>query len=169
MNAYEIQLLHRTYVKDEPVELREVYRFKTRFNRVYFIIVEIFEMNIYAIKFHLRIHKDLPNKYKIEINDGDAFRIFSTCIKMAEIILKSNPEASFGFIGQNSDGESTHLTQRYRIYNQLAKRYFDPKKFNHHKDEINSIYFLENKKNRTVDIDKINRLLNQYYIFPDGD
>lgn len=170
MIPYKIKLLHRIYHSNDKILCKtDVYRFKTRFNRVYFIVVEAFNSNVYAIKFHLRIHQHLPNKYQFKIDDGDAFRIFSTCISMASIILENDPKASFGFIGQNSIDESIILTQRYRIYNQLAKRYFQPKNYTHHKDEKNSIYFLANKKNKTLNVKKVSESINQFYIFNNDD
>ncbi len=166
MIPYKIKLIHRVYHNDETLVRTDLYKFKTRFDRVYFIIVEVFKLNVYAIKFHLRIHKNLSNKYQIEINDGDAFRILSTCIDMARIILSEDELASFGFIGQNSIGEKLFKTQRYRVYSNLAKRYFNPKNFSHNKDENNSIYFLGNCKNKLLDVSEVNKTITEYYIFP---
>lgn len=162
MKPYDLKFFHREYIQDGLLEIRHIYRFRTRLGRVYFIEVEEYESNIYFAKFYCRIHKDLPNRYKIQLEDGDPFRIFSTCIQLAAKILKGDPLASFGFIGENSIGEAPENTRRYRIYRVLSERYFSPKAFIHEKDDCNSTYFIINKKNK-VDKKVIEKKFNEYY------
>ena len=99
----------------------------------------------------------------MQLEDGDPFRIFSTCIQIAALILQKDPLASFGFIGENSIGEDSQNTRRYRIYRVLSERYFSPKAFIHEKDDFNSTYFIINKKNK-VDKKLIEKKFNEYYI-----
>src|SRR5690606_4573505 len=113
-------------------------------------------------KFYLRIHKNLKNKYKLIIDDGDGFRILSTCIRLALNIYQKDNLASFGYIGENKIGESKNKTQRYRVYSMISKRDFSPKKFEHLKDEKNSIYFLLNKKNSEINKELVTENLLEY-------
>lgn len=163
MKPYDLQFFHREYIYDGLLEKRHIYRFKTRFNRVYFIEVEQYKNNIYFAKFYCRIHKNLKDRYKIQLEDGDGFRIFSTCIKLATLLLKEDPLASFGFIGENSIKEQKINTRRYRIYKVLSERYFSPKAFIHERDDYNSTYFIINKKNK-IDKKELESKFNVYYI-----
>ena len=149
MKPYSLQFFHREKVNDKLLVERDIYRFVTRFNRVYFIEVEKYRDHIYFAKFYCRIHKNLKNRYKMQLDDGDGFRIFSTCISVAGIIYRNDPQASFGFIGESSIGEDPQNTRRYKIYRKLSERYFSPLAFNHEKDDYNSTYFILNKKNWT--------------------
>jgi len=163
LKPYELHFFHRERVNDGLLIKRDIYRFKTRFNRVYFIEVEQYHSNIYFAKFYCRIHKNLKNRYKLQLEDGDGFRIFSTCIDLAAHILTQDPLASFGFIGENSLGERPENTRRYRIYRTLTVRYFSPKAFIHEKDDYNSTYFIINKKQK-VDRKLIEKKFNEYYV-----
>lgn len=165
MNTYPIHFFHKEYINDSALESRITYRFKSiKANRIYFIEVERYKYDIYIAKFYLRIHKDNPNRYKIITNHGDAFRIFNTCVSITNIILEENPLASFGFKGESSIGEEPQNTKRFRIYSNLAIRYFSPKRYLHNKDVSNSTYFLLNKKNENITTNKVEKLFNDYYI-----
>lgn len=163
MIPYELKFFHREYILEDFLQIRHTYRFKTRLNRVYFIEVEEYKSHIYFAKFYCRLHKNLKNRYKIQLDDGDAFRIFSTCIQLAARIIKEDPLASFGFIGENSIGEEPNNTRRYRIYRVLSERYFSPKAFVHEKDDSNSTYFIINKKNK-IEKRLIEKKFNEYFI-----
>lgn len=139
-----------------------MYRFKTRFDRVYFIELEEYQSSVYMAKFYCRIHKNLKDRYKKQLEDGDGFRIFSTCVQLAATVLKENPLASFGFIGESSEGEGVQNTRRYRIYRTLSERYFSPKAFIHEKDDLYSTYLIINKKNQ-IDRNLIEKRFNEYY------
>lgn len=166
MKPYTSSLLHREIVEDGTLKSKDLYSFKTRLNRKYFIEIDRYVDNVYIAKFYLRIHKDKKNKYQIIVNDGDGFRILSTCIKLAHEISSEDSLASFGFIGENREGEEKNNTQRYRVYKLLSTKYFNPLKYDHIKDEVNSIYFLLNKKNISLTIQKVSLTLNSYYILP---
>jgi hypothetical protein len=135
LKSYQLHFFHREYIEDGLLEKRHIYRFKTRLDRVYFIEVEQYKNHVYFAKFYCRIHKNLKNRYKIQLEDGDGFRIFSTCIKLATLLLKEDSLASFGFIGENSIKEQKINTRRYRIYKVLSERYFSPKAFIHERDD----------------------------------
>lgn len=164
MSPYELTFFHRVYINDGTLISRDTYRFKTRFNRVYFIDVECFEQNLYVAKFYLRIHKNLENKYRLLINDGDGYRILSTCVSLAVLINKRNPKASFGFIGERRLDERDFInTQRYRIYSMLCRRYFSPKKYNHENNDNASVYFVLNKAEKSINKQIIEQKLVEYY------
>lgn len=166
MKPYSFKFFHREKINDGTLISRDTYRFKTRYDRVYFVEIETYVDNVYIAKFYLRIHKNLKNKYKFVINDGDGFRILSTCIQIAKKINDDDNIASFGFIGESCIGESTIKTKRYRIYSMIAAKYFSPNKYNHIRDEETSIYFLLNKLNEKVSLKEIEKKLNSYYILP---
>lgn len=167
MKPYKVTFFHRVHRNEKTLISTDIYRFNTRFNRVYFIEVEVFENNIYIAKFYLRIHQHLKNKYKIIIDDGDGFRVLSTCISLAKQISNNDLLASFGFIGESRINESLNNTQRYRVYKLISFNNFSPKKYNHVKDEENSIYFILNKSNKKLTINKVSKRLNEYYEIPE--
>ncbi|PKD15890.1 hypothetical protein APR41_11455 [Salegentibacter salinarum] len=163
MKPYQLVFFYREYIEDGLLEKRHIYRFKTRLDRVYFIEVEEYKNHVYFAKFYCRIHKNLKDRYKIQLEDGDGFRIFSTCINLAAIILKEDALASFGFIGESSKGEEPQHTRRYKIYKTLSERYFSPKAFIHERDDYNSTYFIINRKNK-IDPKLLERKFSEYYI-----
>lgn len=165
MKPYNLQFFHRLKIDDGTIVSKDIYRFKTRFNRVYFIELERYENSLYIAKFYLRIHKDLKDKYKIVINDGDGLRVLSTCISLALKVNAQDPLASFGFIGERRLEESMNNTQRYRIYSMMSAKYFSPKKYDHVKDDNTSLYFILNKQNCALNKDIIEARINEYYVF----
>lgn len=163
MNPYKLKFFHREKINKDSLISRDIYRFETRFGRVYFIEVECYLHHLYVAKFYLRIHKNLKNRYKLIINDGDGFRILSTCIKLALEIYSRDSKASFGYIGESKEDENSFNTQRYRVYSALSIRYFSPKKYDHFKDEKNSVYFLLNKSNAPINEDIVSEYLKKYF------
>jgi hypothetical protein len=165
LNPYKVDFFHRSKDGDKNLIRRDYYRFKTRFNRVYFIEVEVYKKSLFFVKFFCRIHKNLDTKYQIVLNDGDAFRILSTCISLASILLKEDSKASFGFIGINDLGKNRNNTRRYKIYKTLAQRYFSPESFNHVKNIEYSIYLLLSKKNVNLSAEEIQNEISVNYDF----
>ena len=164
MTPYQFNFFHREKVNDGTLISRDIYRFKTRFNRVYFIEIERYISSLYAAKFYLREHKNLADRYKKIIGDNDAFRILSTCVAIAEKISQEDNMASFGFIGVNSLGEKVKNNKRYRIYSTISARYFSPDTYDHFKEDRRGIYFLLKKDNPEIDVQKVNDTLNEYYL-----
>lgn len=167
LHCYCFSFHHRFKINEGVHLTTDVYRFVSRYNRIYLVEVEVYEKSFYFLKFYLRSHNRLPGRYKyrVLIGDNDSFRIFNTCIAIASEILKKDPLASFGFIGVDSDDEkSIANTKRYRIYKKLAVTYFSTENFDHQKDDSNSMYLLLNRGNQELNKDEINQKINEIYI-----
>jgi len=141
-----------------------VYRFTGAYRR-YIIRVEHYEYDVYVLKFFPWQYKNEEKlRYQILTKDGDARKIFNTCLNLAESILAINENASFGFKGQNGPDEPESNTKRFKVYALYAFKYFEPKAFEHYIDENVSIYLLLNTKNKEESLStKINCALNEYY------
>lgn len=101
-----------------------LYKVKTTKKKPYLIKVDCYDNDLHFIKFYpknLHLSKD---KYRQRIKGvNELSRIVATCIKIAQSILKKNPDACFGFYGQwdekdviNTRQGKTSTSQRYRIY-----------------------------------------------------
>lgn len=166
MNPYEFELHHRTHQDDELYERIDIYRFKTRLNRVYLVEVECFKKNLYFVKFYLRSHKNLgKKKYRVVLNDHDASRILDTCLAITKKIAESDELASFGFFGMNSENETLTRTIRYRIYSQMAITFFSESLYHHSKDDNNSLYILINKRQESLDPEEIVEKIETHFDF----
>ncbi len=98
------------------------------------------------------------------IGDNESLRIFNTCIAIAHHIHSENPAASFGFIGTSGfDEGSMENTKRYRIYKKLATTYFPLERFNHQRDDDNSLYLLLNLKNNALNTEMIIEKMYEMY------
>jgi len=85
-------------------------------------------------------------------------------------IYKANPKASFGFIGANSENESTENTKRYRVYNRLVATKISNELFKHVEDRQTSAYMLVNRKELEEYpdlIEKIERTFEELYDYFD--
>ena len=49
--------------------------------------MEVYEHNFYAIKFHLKSHKDSPHKYSLMTGLNEARPVICTCIAIMHEIL----------------------------------------------------------------------------------
>ena len=58
--------------------------------------------------------------------------VVNTCIAVLWEIAENDPLSSFGFIGANSEGESTVETKRFRVYHRLINTYFGNETFRHY-------------------------------------
>lgn len=163
---YDYKLHHRFHENDGTLIRTDLFRFVTAYNRVYFAEVEVYEDNLYAIKFYCRKHRHLKNRYNLMLNDHDAFNILRTILCIAKDIEEKDDFASFCFFGAPKEGEGFCNTQRYRIYEKIAYRDFSPDKYNHVKDDSNSIFFILNNENTNIDMQTINQRINEYYILP---
>lgn len=131
----------------QPWIKEHLYTFKGKKDSQYMVIVEEYDFDFYAIKFHLK--KDRNNKKKYEELTGynDATRVIRTCVDIMIDLYKKNPYCSFGFKGSNSENESVFNTKRFRIYRQVMEYFFSLEKFFHFYDISSSSYMLINKDN----------------------
>lgn len=102
---------------------------------------------MYVLKFYPLALKSSPNRFKLLVNDGDAFRILSTCLRVFADIRHRDPLASAGFIGEALVGESRVITKRFRVYFQSVATFIQSANFIHHALPAISAYFLESRDN----------------------
>ena len=129
----------------------------------YWVILECYEHNIYAIKFHLKSDKNNKLKYNRLTNLGEFRPIINTCVNIVLDVYKKEASASFGFIGSNTMtdkfSEIKSDTKRYHIYKRLMVTYFSDERFKHIADKQKSSYMLlrksEIEKNPTLESDII--------------
>lgn len=123
---------------------------------------------MYAIKFYLKSHKDSKKRYNLLVNDGDAFRVLSTCLNIIIDILEKQPFASFGFIGAPTSEEQAKQIEvnnkRFRVYRQIAQNRFSTKHFEHAMNSEKSTYIILNKQNKESKLlTKIETMFKQCY------
>lgn len=125
----------------------------------YWVWVEVYDYHFYAIKFHLKAHRNSRNKYSLMTGFNEARPVINTCIFIMQEIADKDKESSFGFIGANSAGESVCLTKRFRVYSRIMATYFAENIFEHYMDVQKSAYMLIRKtvlENHTDFLQKIN-------------
>ena len=66
-----------------------LYTFKSpKSHQWYWVWVEVYQCDFYAVKFHLKAHRDSPNKYSLMTGLNEARPVINTCIAiMHEIDL----------------------------------------------------------------------------------
>lgn len=101
----------------------------TKSHQCYWVWVEVYEQDFYAVKFHLKAHRHSPNKYQLLTGLNEARPVINTCIAIMLEIASRNPSASFGFIGSNNEGEEISNTKRFRIYRTMMATYFRKETF----------------------------------------
>ena len=152
-----------------PLVCTHYYTFRTRKNRRYVVEAEQYQHHVYVLKFYPLALKDSPNRFKLLVNDGDAFRILSTCLRVFADICSRDPLASAGFIGEALTGESKVLTKRFRVYFQSVVTFIEPMRFLHHPLPAISAYFLENRANPEPDLkDQVEQMFRELYIVPEA-
>ncbi len=143
-----------------------VYSFKGKNNRRYIVNVELYNFDVFVIKFYLKSHSDSAKKFNTETGFNEVQPIVRTCIEIMRDIYQGNEKASFGFIGSNSDDESVDNTKRFRVYSLVMKSYFSTEKFIHAESKIDSAYLLVNKLNggRGM-LNEVERMFKEIYSF----
>lgn len=144
-----------------------LYAFKSsKSHQWYWVWVEVYEHNFYAIKFHLKAHRDSPHKYRLMTGLNEARPIIRTCIAIMAEIAKTDSYSSFGFIGANMQDESTFMTKRFRVYSAFMATYFSEILFEHYMMMDKSAYLLV----RRTELEKspdllslLSRKFNQMY------
>lgn len=123
-----------------------LYAFKsTKSHQWYWVWVEVYEHDLYAVKFHLKAHRDSKDKYSLMTGLNEARPVIHTCIAIMREIADVNPHASFGFIGANMENEPTFLTKRFRIYSRMMATYFGEDVFVHYMIVAKSTYLMIRK------------------------
>ena len=104
------------------------------------------------LKYYPLALKASPNRFKLLVNDRDAFRILTTCTQIFLDICARDPLASAGFVGEALLGESKVNTKRFRVYLKMVTEYVGPIRFLHHPLPAISAYFLECRANPEPDL-----------------
>jgi hypothetical protein len=141
-----------------------VYHFRTKHNLRYIFTAELFENNIYGIKYYYVGHRFSDNKYSLKTNKNDAFKILTTCLTIMYSMYSANKKISFAFIGShsmedNEKSEPTKNTKRFRIYKGKVFNIFNPKKFTFYQDDVKSLFVIKNKRLKAP-ISTINDMIN---------
>lgn len=141
-----VQKVEDSPVRDSFLKYKLLYTFRSsRSHQWYWVWVEVYEHDLYAVKFHLKAHRDSKNKYSLMTGLNEARPVIHTCIAIMREIADVNPHASFGFIGANMENEPTFLTKRFRIYSRMMATYFGENEFAHYMIVSKSTYLLIRK------------------------
>ena len=153
--------------KDGPLVCVHHYRFRTRKNRRYVVDAEEYQHHTYVLKYYPLSHKSSPNKYRVLTNDGDAFRILTTCTQVFLDICRRDSLASAGFVGEALVGEGVANTKRFRVYLQTVSTFIGPNRFIHHPMPAISAYFLECRANPQPGLkETVEQMFREQYIVP---
>lgn len=158
-DSYPFRFVHRHYNCGNGIRYTDVYRFKsTKSNLTYFVNVERYDYNMYAVKFYQKNHRHSPRKYQILSNTFEPRRMIYTCMNVMLAVLEENPRASFGFIGANCEGEDIGNTKRYRVYRKIVATKISDSSFQHIRNKSKSAYMLINRAELEVQPDLIDRI-----------
>lgn len=151
--SYPFSFIQRKYDLDDPdLKFIELYHFKSEKSKLWYIVrVECYDKDAYAVKFYLKNHRLSPNKYQMLTNTYEPRRIIYSVMNVMLHIFSQNRQASFAFIGANSEGESESETKRYRVYCRIVANLLGNKEFEHYENKSKSAYALISR-----------RQLNQY-------
>ena len=155
--------------KDGPLVCTHHYTFRTRKNRRYVVEAEQYQHHVYVLKYYPLALKASPNRFKLLVNDGDAFRILTTCTQIFLDICARDPSASAGFVGEALLGEGKANTKRFRVYLKMVTAFIGPARFLHHPLPAISAYFLECRANPEPDLkDQVEQMFRELYIVPEA-
>lgn len=120
-----------------------LYTFKsTKSNQWYWVWIEEYNYNVYAVKFHLKADRNSKFKYQRLTGLNEARLAINTCIAIMLEINELNPKASFGFIGSNLLTETIQETKRFRVYKKIMLSYFSFDLFVHKEIKDKSAYVM---------------------------
>ena len=133
-----------------------VYKFFSPVTKLRYILrAEYHQEDIFVVKFYVQSHHQ-KRRYSTITNRGDFCNIIITCCKIVPLLLKENPNVSFGFMGgrtldskhgnKSKRIEGFDNNQRFRIYKDIASQKFGNKTFAHIEYKIISSYLLLNRK-----------------------
>ena len=155
--------------RDGPLVCTHYYTFRTRKNRRYVVEAEQYQHHVYVLKYYPLALKASPNRFKLLVNDGDAFRILTTCTQIFLDICARDPSASAGFVGEALLGEGKANTKRFRVYLKMVTAFIGPARFLHHPLPAISAYFLECRANPEPDLkDQVEQMFRELYIVPEA-
>ncbi len=130
---------------------------------------EQYQHHVYILKYYPLALKASPNRFKLLVNDGDAFRILTTCTQIFLDICQRDSLASAGFVGEALVGESQTTTKRFRVYLKMVTTFIGPMRFVHHPLPAISAYFLECRANPEPGLlATVEQMFRELYIVPEA-
>ena len=94
-----VQRIEDAYSQNSFLKYKLLYTFKSSKSHLwYWVWVEVYDYDFYAVKFHLKAHRDSKNKYSLMTGLNEARPVINTCIAIMQEIGNKNPNSSFGFI-----------------------------------------------------------------------
>lgn len=165
----------------DPVE-KVYYRFQAA-HRKYLVTLEVFSTGMAAVKFCDIKQRENATRFNHIYNDGDAFRVITTCLHIMLDYWRRNPAASFCFYGipkdikadspkvKQLDAEAAELylerqrSTRFTIYSYAMVNLFDPEYFRQMRDSANYFYILMNRQQPepTETMEKLGAYLLEHY------
>ena len=142
---------------------RLLYSFKsTKTNQTYWAWVEVYQHHFYAVKFHLKNHRDSEHKYNIMTGLNEARQCIKTVMAIMFEVAEKDPLGSFGFIGANMLDESEAYTKRFRVYQRFMQSYFGMETYDHYMNIEKSAYMLLSKEQLKAEPDLANTLIEGF-------
>jgi hypothetical protein len=152
-------------VNDSFLKHKLLYTFKSpKSHQWYLVWVEVYQHNFYGIKFHLKSHRDSPNKYSILTGFNEARPVLCTCMAIMQEIASTDEQSSFGFIGTNLFDESEDDTKRFRVYKKLIATYLTEELFEHLVNTKKSAYMMVRKSEMAKEPNLISILESKFKI-----
>lgn len=168
--SYSYKFVQNFNKSSGHLKYKRLYTFKsTKSNQWYWVWIECYDHNMYAIKFHLKAHRLSHRKYNLLSSTFEPRKIVFTCIQIMLSIYQEDDHASFGFIGSNLEDEGTSNTKRFKFYRSIMATYFSERHFTHIETPDKSAYLmvnnieLENNPNLITDIQ--NGFIEEYAYF----
>lgn len=166
---------------------KELYCFKSpKSNQTYWVWIEKYPYNFFAVKFHLKNHRHCHRKYNRLTHLYEAKPVIMTCIDIMLEINRREQSSSFGFLGANTITEQTDRrkskknevllyiepkenTKRYKVYKRIMITFFSDEVFEHKYNEEKSTYLLVRKseisKNSNLIENIVDHFTNNYTLF----
>ena len=116
----------------------------------YWVWVEAYEHDFYAVKFHLKNHRHSSNKYNLMTG-----------------LYEARP---VGFIGSNMENESEVNTKRFRVYRRFMATYFNEDHFVHFFNVKKSTYVMVRRSELDANpqmLDELDERFQQMYDYFD--
>jgi hypothetical protein len=149
--------------REDVFVLKSLYSFKSlKSKQCYWVWVEKYPYNMYAVKFHLKADKYSKLKYNRLTGYNEARMVINTCIAVMLGIYNSNHKASFGFIGSCLPDENEYETKRFRVYKKIMATYFSSNHFQHVELKEKSAYMLICKTELRKNLDLI-KLISEFF------
>lgn len=151
--GYDLQFIQKRKVKDGSAHLFSfLYKFYSPITELQYVLTaDLHEGDFFAIKFYAKMHRKSDFKYSLVTNKGDIGNLLVTCLKCVPLLLKTYPNASFGFVGSRTyDKVSKKLedysnNQRFRIYREFVLTKIGAETFKHYEYDDVSGYLLVNR------------------------